>query len=1092
MRRFLRAALLAAALPLSVRAADVPLSAVVEAVQALPPESGMRLRLQAVLDRGLPADPAAVPEAGPAAVAQLAAAASARARDLEAAAARGDLSGAELERAESELRPFAALDPEIARAAAALARRAGEERAIKAEATARALESALRDDRAALVPSLSAVEHEHFRARWTAPSAPLPSPAERARAAEEREREARRAAAAGLSVAPAPGADHAPAPTLFDTKTGAVALPHLYEFVPRSPSLRRWARADPGQAALLGVREEPPAGELRAPLPRALMARVDYLRSIGDALAPALRVSAVTDAARAPWREQLRALAAGGFVVAAPRGAPALEDAQVLAFGALTLPASYIARLRRRAAELDGALARGDRSAAGRARALVRRFEESARAVAESRLDALPARAREELSRRRARAAAVMEERRRWPETRGWSFRQEIGLREFFRLHAPEIRATFESRADWLSESRRRIMRWLGFDFSRGLQVPSYREYDVNYLRAADALGIAQSDRLRFVLCYEDAAGRLVHTHPGEPAPAGATPITRPLTTREILDLMAQGMFPLAHNEFLDQTGDVFYIHDAVSHGVSFLDKPAYARAIIEAARVLVRRDGGLMGLGNSVNRNGPLSDRLFYILEEFMDFRRRPAPAELARLAELPDELAASDPATLRYADILAALERLPAEDVAARARRLVDRMPSLLESVGGNAADDLFTRRDKLDDLKKPVVNKMYFSKTWKMVRQALEDPAANPEPLARATARLQVYLLRLGTADPWRLLLHAARPLQDETSDFWRLMRGSGLLDPSDPAELKLLRNLGLADDFSTRAETSEVEAKFLLPDLRRIRADVLRSLASGAADPRILRRGFVVQEYLEVTPENLRETIGLLTDAGIPFGERVEQHALLEPGNAKEIRLMTKSIRVHEPGDSLELESRREVLQLAIKAVGGLSVSQLETPETLTAEQARRLREIAERLRPRAKAAVRKAYFELIAYGPDGRPLLRPDGKPYSVEVDLFLGRDAGGAPEFVNGEIEFHGADRGEAEALARALLEEPEKLPEYLADDLSDEPAAKTREIAARGVPSAIAAKLRPHAEGNRRILRAILKDFSRWADPEVRRLAGL
>src|SRR5437016_5901901 len=130
-------------------------------------------------------------------------------------------------------------------------------------------------------------------------------------------------------------------------------------------------------------------------------------------------------------------------------------------------------------------------------------------------------------------------------------------------------------------------------------------------------------------------------------------------------------------------------------------------------------------------------------------------------------------------------------------------------------------------------------------------------------------------------------------------------------------------------------------------------------------------------------------------------------------------MSKSIKIRREDGR---EEQREIYQLTIKAAGGLSVTQLETPEALSADQMAKLKAVFGAWQPEVALSLRKAYFEPVVTGPDGKPLLRPDGTPYTAEVDLFLQRDEQGwYPNFVNGEIEFHGATQEESVAAAAAL-----------------------------------------------------------------------
>ncbi len=138
-----------------------------------------------------------------------------------------------------------------------------------------------------------------------------------------------------------------------------------------------------------------------------------------------------------------------------------------------------------------------------------------------------------------------------------------------------------------------------------------------------------------------------------------------------------------------------------------------------------------------------------------------------------------------------------------------------------------------------------------------------------------------------------------------------------------------------------------------------------------------------------------------------------------------------------------------------------------------------------------ASLRKAYFEPVVTGPDGKPVLRPDGTVYTAEVDLFLARDEKGAgwhPSFINGEIEFHGATQEESVAAAAALSGKPERRPPWLGTDLTNAEGVKSRDIPAKGVPAKYQEALAPFRAKNRAVCTSIMNEFNSWADPELRR----
>lgn len=154
-----------------------------------------------------------------------------------------------------------------------------------------------------------------------------------------------------------------------------------------------------------------------------------------------------------------------------------------------------------------------------------------------------------------------------------------------------------------------------------------------------------------------------------------------------------------------------------------------------------------------------------------------------------------------------------------------------------------------------------------------------------------------------------------------------------------------------------EVSETEAKFLVPDLSKLPRDIIDALQTGNSHGSVLRRGLVVQEYLPVTDEKLKSLFLLLGKAGIPFGTKDQRVEFLLPDKAKEIRMMSKSIKIGE--------KKTVIFQATIKGAGGLSVEQLETPENLTEKQLAEIKLIFEFLRPSVDSVVRKVYFELLA-------------------------------------------------------------------------------------------------------------------------------
>ncbi|MGE4233226.1 MAG: hypothetical protein AB7F43_07860 [Bacteriovoracia bacterium] len=270
---------------------------------------------------------------------------------------------------------------------------------------------------------------------------------------------------------------------------------------------------------------------------------------------------------------------------------------------------------------------------------------------------------------------------------------------------------------------------------------------------------------------------------------------------------------------------------------------------------------------------------------------------------------------------------------------------------------------------------------------------------------------------------------------------------------------------------KIEHTETEVKYLISDLSRIPSDILEALETGSFHPNIKKRGFVLQEYLPISETKIEQIFDLLKEAKIPFGDQNEHADFLIPGMAKEIRLMSKSIKVGR--------EEKIIYQLTIKAEGGISVEQLETPENIDEEQAAKLKAIFASFRKEVISVTRKAYFELIHT--DRHGISR------NVEVDMFidkLGLQAG--PVFINGEIEFHGDTQKQAIAAAEAWREDVSSHPVFFDLDLTGVPEAKTRSISTRGVPENIVRALAPAHDTNTRIFKKIALQFASWTEPEI------
>lgn len=935
-----------------------------------------------------------------------------------------------------------------------------------------------------------------------------------------------------------PRKDYIADPVRYTTRTGAEPIGELSAVVidpashpapgPAARQIAAWARANPEIAEHIGVFADAASGRITAALPGTMEAIADYRIETRDRLAPALRLAISPSDSPDSWREQIAALARGTVLL--PDPASSLEktlSAQLRAAGAALVPERLAGLLRAKAREIEGRLRSpsaggkpgSEREAMEFARSVdslladlvdassvspeIPKTEEDFRATRDKIALALsksqtgrpsfaqdPIELATDLARRRMEAANLVARRKDWKKLRGWEFPQEIGLREFFRLHGKEIDETLSTRDAWLSPRRRRIIKLLGFEYGKGgYKIPGYRELTENYERVADILKVPPANRIRFVRNFERPDGTILAIPEGKPIPAGFRPVTRPLTTREILEQIARREFPLAENEFLEQTGDIFYIHDAVSHAAAFLDDPSYALAMVNAAEALARREGNLDGLGKSVNRNGTLSNRIFYVLEELVSLRRAVSGPRLDQTLALPKGVLekAGGYDKIQLKEVVAGLEKLTDAELGSRMKAVLGGLEKKVQSLGGNASDDFFLRRDKFHDLDKAIVNKMYFSKAWRLlIRASIAGSGLPRAERIEALARIQTYLARLSQVDPAALVADAMRPRQDETSGLWRLMRGSGILDPGKPDELKLLESMGLVDDLSRDAVRMKTELKYAIDDLSSLPKEVLAALKTGANHPLIKRRGLVAMDYLPVTSENMDSVFALLNAAGIPFGSTADQQAIKAAGKVAEIRLMRKRIKIREPENSLDHEAFREVFQVTIaNGEQGPSVSKLESPEELTLEQARKIRGIVAKLQEKGVHRVSKAFFEHVLTDKGGRPIARPDGTPLTAEVDLVYDQPAKGPAvlRFSKAEVKFLPSEGIDAPTQVERWQTRADARPDYFGADLTADPQAKSREIAKKGPPERHGGQNLPDA-ASQEIFRGILGEYSGWASP--------
>lgn len=282
-----------------------------------------------------------------------------------------------------------------------------------------------------------------------------------------------------------------------------------------------------------------------------------------------------------------------------------------------------------------------------------------------------------------------------------------------------------------------------------------------------------------------------------------------------------------------------------------------------------------------------------------------------------------------------------------------------------------------------------------------------------------------------------------------------------------------------DHDSEIESSEVELKFLVNDLTKIPSSILSAMQSGAEHPFILKRGFVVQEYVLVNQENLKAFLEAIKKAGVPFGDVQLQSLFLEPGAAKEIRMMSKSVKI--------AGKRVEIFQATVKGPGGLAVKQLETPENLTADQMDALKKMFAEWRPKVVSQAKKAYFEIANTNIQGQPIYRADGLLQPVELDMFIvGGKSNPKPIFLNGEIEFHGKTPEDAVASAGSWLNDASLRSSYFSTNLTEMAGSKSRDIALHGVPGPLTRALEPYLPTNQAIVDRVIAEFRTWAHPEV------
>jgi hypothetical protein len=292
--------------------------------------------------------------------------------------------------------------------------------------------------------------------------------------------------------------------------------------------------------------------------------------------------------------------------------------------------------------------------------------------------------------------------------------------------------------------------------------------------------------------------------------------------------------------------------------------------------------------------------------------------------------------------------------------------------------------------------------------------------------------------------------------------------------------LLALVGRALFFSPDPE-QKTEVKYLVPDLSKISPDIIQALINGDEQEQIIRRGFVIQDYLAVTRKNILNVYRALAAANIPFAAQAELDRFSMAGKAQEIRLMRKCIK--------ENGAVKETYQISIKGRGGLSSVSIATPETLDVDQNQKLREIFTAFYPEVNDRVYKLYFEIPLMGKENTLVQDRAGHSRTVEIDLFL-KNTDGKPRllFADGEVKF--SEKGRRAVAAASTFRTNEALrPAYFGLDVTEKQGFKARNIALAGLPQDVVGYLADQAPSNNQIAQQIANQFKGWATPEVAEL---
>jgi hypothetical protein len=277
----------------------------------------------------------------------------------------------------------------------------------------------------------------------------------------------------------------------------------------------------------------------------------------------------------------------------------------------------------------------------------------------------------------------------------------------------------------------------------------------------------------------------------------------------------------------------------------------------------------------------------------------------------------------------------------------------------------------------------------------------------------------------------------------------------------------------------SEVHKTELKYLIPDLSKIPHDIIQSLEKGEEHQDILKRGFVVQDYLAVTRKNIFNVYRSVLSAEIPFGNEDQIKQFSMPGKVQEIRFMRKCIK--EDGVI------KEVFQVAIQGRGDMSNAKMDTPEFLNEDQLKRMKKIFNTFSSEVNDRVCKLYFEMPLKDIEDSLVIDSKGNSRTVEVDVFFkNRENVLTPFFINGEVKFREKEREEALLFASNYRLNTTNNPSYFGADVTNKQGLKSRSIALAGMPKDIEEH---DFEANTSIINQIANQFKDWTFPEINQL---